>query len=117
MGDRPQSDYSRGPPRGGCMPPMQISIPQFAGSPPPPTGRHNPGQQPCIVKVPYDPVKPSPQIVCQPCAPVPPTKIWLIKSSPAPQKVGFGLNRLLMFLLVESFSYINLFLFDFRVLR
>ncbi|KAK6624420.1 hypothetical protein RUM43_004237 [Polyplax serrata] len=58
----------------------------YNAAPPPSPARHNPGQQPCIVNVPRDCAKECPKIVCEPCPPMPPTKVWLIKSSPMPQK-------------------------------
>lgn len=83
---------------GGCMGPIQVCLPTFACPHPINYGRHNPGQQPCIVNVPRDCAKECPKIICEPCPPPPPTKVWLIKSSPMPQKVG--LSNLLLFLLV-----------------
>lgn len=75
----------------------------YNAAPPPSPARHNPGQQPCIVNVPRDCAKECPKIVCEPCPPMPPTKVWLIKSSPMPQKVG--LSSLLLFLLVMCLQF------------
>lgn len=97
LGGEPASNL-----KGNCRgptAPMQICLPTVSQQP------HSAGMQggcekQTIIQVPKDPVRTCPKIVCDVCPPPPPTKVWLIKSSPVPQKVG--ISRLLLFLLVMS---------------
>ncbi|EEB11907.1 hypothetical protein Phum_PHUM140830 [Pediculus humanus corporis] len=97
LGSEPRNCARLNPCAGNLGPPIQLCLPAVYSCPASNQGRHNPGQQPCVVNVPRDCPKPCPQIICEPCPPQPPTKVWLIKSSPMPQKVG--LSSLLLFLL------------------
>ncbi|KAL0279122.1 UNVERIFIED_CONTAM: hypothetical protein PYX00_000740 [Menopon gallinae] len=96
LGDEPQNDMKGGKCRGGgaVSPPLQICLPGYS----PPACSTSPDcSKQTIIQVPKDPVRSCPKIICDACPPPPPTKVWLIKSSPVPQKVG--ISRLLLFLL------------------